>query len=330
MMYMRTIILLLILTIQTQCLSSSNNNKYQSTHYSDQVYQCSTDEDCSLNGLCILSSHTCTCDPGWTGDDCGVLDLLPASFNTGYNRTNEGISSWGGKIIQDPSNSSIYHLFAAEFTHGCTLSYWSPYSRIIRATSTHPAGPYTFANEVVGTFAHNPSVIYSSFDELWIMVHIGCNQTLPNTCQSIAITCDPGNSVNGESGITMRVAKTLDGEWKDLGIILGANKRGTWDCDTTNPSPYPLANGSVVLAYRGCPYQCGGAELINIAFAEKLDGPYQRVQDEPIFNNGNEDPFIWQDSRENWHILLHSLEANGGFGGPRVIVSHFMQCCSIN
>lgn len=184
-------------------------------------YECVIDEDCSLNGICSpsssFSSRACECDIGWKGDDCGILDLLPASYNTGYNRTVEGISSWGGKIIPDPENPSLFHLFAAEFTHGCTLSYWSPYSRVIRATSNHPAGPYTFANEVVGTFAHNPSVIYSPFDQLWIMVHIGCNQTLPDICQQIDITCDPGNSLNGESGITMRVAKTLDGEWQDMG-----------------------------------------------------------------------------------------------------------------
>jgi hypothetical protein len=133
---------------------------------------------------------------GWTGDDCGALDLAPATRNTGYNRTGEGISSWGGKIIQDPSNSSLFHLFAAEFTHGCNLNYWSPYSRVIRAVSaTGPEGPYTFANEVVGTFAHNPSVVWSEAHQLWVMVHIGCNQTLPDSCENIAITCDPGNTV---------------------------------------------------------------------------------------------------------------------------------------
>lgn len=112
--------------------------------------------------------------------------------------------------------------------------------------------------------------------------------------------------------------------------MLGANEQGTWDCDTTNPSPYPLSNGSVVLAYRGCPFQCGGAELINIAFSEKLEGPYKRIQSPPLFNDGNEDPFIWQDGRGNWHLLMHSLEANGGFGGPNVSHSFFFNHFIIN
>jgi len=136
----------------------------------------------------------------------------------------------------------------------------------------------------------------------------------------VHITCDPGNYLNGESGIVLRVAKQLDGEWKSLGIVLGANKNNTWDQDTTNPSPYPLNNGSVVLVYRGCPYNCwGGSEMINVAFSPSgLAGPYVRLRESPIFRDANEDPFVWQDPRGHWHMLLHSLESNGGFGGPNV------------
>jgi len=281
--------------------------------------QCKRDEDCSLNGICSNDLGACICDAGWVGQDCGVLNLAPATRKTGYNRTAEGISSWGGKVIQDPFNETLFHLFAAEFTHGCSLDYWSPYSRIIRAVSNNPEGPFQFTNEVVGTFAHNPTVIYSKAHELWLLVHIGCAQSVPNTCKDVNITCDPGNYLNGESGITIRVAKQLDGEWKNLGIVFGANELGTWDCDTTNPSPYPLNNGSIVLVYRGCPFQCGGNELINVAFSNDLSGPYRRLQSQPVFDASNEDPFVWQDQRGNWHMLLHSLEANGGFGwGPNV------------
>jgi hypothetical protein len=65
----------------------------------------------------------------------------------------------------------------------------------------------------------------------------------------------------------------------------------------------------ILFFYRGCPFNCGGAELINIAFSSSLQDPFTRLQPNPIFPNGNEDPFIWQDARGNWHLLLHSLES---------------------
>jgi len=72
------------------------------------------------------------------------------------------------------------------------------------------------------------------------------------------------------------------------------------------------------LVYRGCPYNCGGAELISTALGQTFEGPYKRVDTNPIFTNGAEDPFVWQDKRNNWHMLLHSLEDGGGFGGPNI------------
>lgn len=56
---------------------------------------CTTDLDCSLNGAC--SGGACTCDPGWTGQCCGVLDLLPVDVNAthlGYRHPDT--STWGG------------------------------------------------------------------------------------------------------------------------------------------------------------------------------------------------------------------------------------------
>jgi hypothetical protein len=80
----------------------------------------------------------------------------------------------GAKIIQDPNDRVIFYTFMAEFTHGCGLDYWSPYSRVIQSKSTDgPLGPYHFEQEIVGTFAHNPTVIYSEVDSLYLLYHIG-------------------------------------------------------------------------------------------------------------------------------------------------------------
>ncbi|TWU74319.1 hypothetical protein ED733_005858 [Metarhizium rileyi] len=294
---------------------------------------CTGDEDCSLNGVCSLDG-ACQCDPGWKGDDCGVLDLRPAKINNGYDQTARGTSSWCNSIVKDPNEYDLYHLFVSEFSHGCGLDYWAPYSRIIRAESrSGPAGPYKFAAQVLGTFAHNPSVVYSPADGEWLLYYIGCPTEVADTCQTKHFTCGAGNTNNGESGIAVMSSRDLR-HWKSRGQILKGNNGTGWDADVTNPSAFPLYaktgrgkhdsheddTPAMLLAYRGCPYNCSGEELINVAISETgYNGPYQKLQRDPIFADGNEDPFVWRDKRGNYHMLLHSLEAEGGFGdGPKV------------
>lgn len=102
-------------------------------------------------------------------------------------------------------------------------------SRVIRAVSAGgPAGPYTFDREVVGTFAHNPTVVWSEADKLWLLYHIGCKYAQPSKCQYGGIACDDANNENGESGISLWVSADL-AEWRPQGVILGPNKNGTWD-----------------------------------------------------------------------------------------------------
>lgn len=124
---------------------------------------CATDEDCSLNGLCLRDF--CHCDHGWIGLSCGKLDLRPAKRYTGYNHTTPnlnftgrpsdldwsegqqfkqwGNSSWGGNIIQDRDDEGLFHLVFDMFGHGCGLSGWRPGSFIARAESrTGPEGKF--------------------------------------------------------------------------------------------------------------------------------------------------------------------------------------------
>ena len=272
---------------------------------------CTSDSDCSLLGTCSISA-ACVCDPGWRGEDCGVLDLAPATRGSGYNLTSAGTSSWGGRIVRDPADAGLHHLFAAEFTGGCGLDDWAPFSRIIRATSKDgAAGPYVFASEVAKTFAHNPTVVWSPQERLWLMWHIGCPQSVPPTCGAPAFSCDGGDSENGESGITMRTSPDLL-TWTEVGRVLTNNTEGLWDTDSTNPSGWVQTDGSIVLFYRGCPYNCNGNELLSFATAPSSAGPYTRARTQPIFSAPAEDPMVWQDRRGRWHVLMHSLEPDGG------------------
>jgi hypothetical protein len=161
------------------------------------AHPCTTDDDCSLNGLCLPISNTttCHCDPGWFGPDCGRLDLAPATRGTGFNNThftspdhysNRGNSSWGGQIIQDQENPKLFHLIYDQFAHGCGLSGWRPTSFIARAESVHgPQGPYVWKQNVTGSFRHNAYVYWSPADEKYLLWSIGVDVEDPEKCGGI-------------------------------------------------------------------------------------------------------------------------------------------------
>ena len=58
--------------------------------------------------------------------------------------------------------------------------------------------------------------------------------------------------------------------------------------------------------------------MLGLAIADHFTGPYRRLHPIPLFIKSNEDPFLWQDHRGHWHLLMHSLEEGGGYDGPMV------------
>ena len=103
---------------------------------------CSRDEDCSLNGICDSSTGACECDPQWRGADCGILALLPADPEGGFQR--EGFSQWGGNPFYSDVDHK-YHVFVTEMTHGCTINDFTTNSQIVHAESSTPTGKYELA-----------------------------------------------------------------------------------------------------------------------------------------------------------------------------------------
>lgn len=248
---------------------------------------CTIDEECSLQGICGgKAAGVCACDPGWRGADCGQLDLLPAVRGSGYNLTGKAlpISSWGANIFPATADgtqvhagggaATTWHMYVSEFENHCDISHWSPNSAVVHSVSTSgPAGPYNRQSVAVLPFAHNPKVVRSPIDGTWLMYTIGV--TLPDSdlfnCSSRSTTAQtrtgtapspaPGrNPRNRESNITLFTSPHLEGPWTRFGVVLGPDFEGTWDEDTSNPSPWVLANGTVLLMYRGCVVSQPGCE----------------------------------------------------------------------
>lgn len=140
--------------------------------------KCGSDLDCSLNGVCNLSSGQCQCDAAWKGACCTSLNLLPVPVNSGYRHPNT--STWGGNIIPDPS-SNKYHMWIAEMApHGtngdpgsgsCGLTTWGSNSQITHVVSSNTSGPFTRQEVIVPIWSHNP--IVREIAGTYVLYHIG-------------------------------------------------------------------------------------------------------------------------------------------------------------
>jgi len=302
---------------------------------------CETDIDCNLGGRCDEVTKLCQCAKEWKGDDCSLLDLLPAELDNGYRP--ESSSSWGGKIV--PDGTGKYHLYAAAMVEKCGLTTWRTNSEIVHAISyDKPTGPYhaDMNQPIVSTFGHNPTVekIKTSSDEdLYVMAHIGCGGETTDrmicfngtTCDSVD-SCVPGlqslpesNHIKLEGSCDnphwpgMHTSKSPDGPWTSVTppetpmVIVNPNPdEASWhDEDFTNPSIWPMEDGSILMAYAtgcdDCPIS-GGHKHIGLAYAKTWSGPYiDLTPKEPIFPFASEDPCIWVSPElGTYHILAHT------------------------
>jgi len=99
-------------------------------------------------------------------------------------------------------------------------------------------------------------------------------------------------------------------DWKQI-QILGQN------LDGTNPSAYVFENGTALLAYRYNDPNGDGTttERIGLARAAQWSDNYTIIH-QPLFPQPwavDEDPFIWRDKRNNFHMLLHHFHPQGGW-----------------
>jgi len=305
------------------------------------IFGCKNDFDCNLGGRCNLETEECNCSTEWTGEDCGIFDLLPAELDNGFQPVNS--SSWGGKIIKGASGE--YHLYAAKMDGNCGLHSWRDNSMVAHAVSkTKPTGPYFEVDTVVDTFSHNPTAEHfpdNWIEEQYIMWHIGCGHNTTTPVQCVNGTT-PESLIDFDFNLTnqpqelnggcdnphwtgMQISSTPEGPWTSVTpadqslVIVNPNpEEESWHTkgEFTNPSIWPCAGGVLVMAYAtSCPKceQSPGNKHIGVAVAETFNGPYIDVTPkEPVFPFASEDPVIYYSKELGyWHILAHSHSGSG-------------------
>lgn len=134
------------------------------------VRACTTDDGCSLNGVC--KNGACACVAPWKGADCSALDVLPAAAPDGafYRRANT--SSWCASALRD-NDTSLWHSVVSVFADHCGLDSWVVNSELVHAIAARAEGPYAPAGVIRLPFAHNPKLVRAP-DGTLLVFHIGC------------------------------------------------------------------------------------------------------------------------------------------------------------
>ena len=267
-----------------------------SLHGTSPVVGCETEADCLLLGSCETNSSGtkyCKCRQGFTGPQCGQLDVGAVPNHLGYR--NETASTWGGLPVYV---NGEWHAYVSMMANSCPLGTFNNNSQIVHLVSKSNgqtdggwAGPFDFVDAVVKPFAHNaaPRLLADGSVGVWF---IGYNGTVEiEECpggvapphdvwpdwsgKQIALARSPPNSPSGPWNVSWLFAlPTLPDDWWH------------WDCSATNPSALVDADGSVRMMYRGtmcthcagCPTRPGNtSERLGIATARALSGPYARA-----------------------------------------------------
>jgi hypothetical protein len=320
--------------------------------HSSDLY-CTTSSDCAFNGECVKSapSHNddperpgrCVCFPGWKGETCEVLDILPVDpKRLGLQLPNHDSSTWGGSVSFD-EKTKLYHMFASEIVNNCGLYSWTTNSQVIRATSASPYGPYRKVQVVVPIFAHDANVIRSPSGE-WVLFVTALQGVKPKDCRNNTNRRNPWRNDSSllppPKDTYMLWADNPEGPWSEPIMVINSTKYNSdyWAkhnktaiCDTNLNGIILSDSKSLVGMWR----HCESDELLTIphlltASDWRNASTYQPQMDRPLFvleGSGAEDPSnIWitqtsdmKPGQVAFHVLLHDEQATrcmlGACGG---------------
>jgi hypothetical protein len=104
-------------------------------------------------------------------------------------------------------------------------------------------------------------------------------------------------TIDGASSV-YHIADHPQGPWVPVPLTIGCN----------NPAPLILANGTVYLVCK--------SDGFFLYRADALGGQFEKMFELPPFVPGSghwEDPFLYLDQRDNWHIIAHSWNHTDDF-----------------
>ena len=280
---------------------------------------CQSSSDCLLLGSC--KHGVCHCRQGFTGPECGQLDVGAVPAHLGYR--NRGASTWCGLPLKIWGE---WHMYVSMIRNKCPLGAVNNNSEIVHLVSSGGfSGPFAYADVVVPSFAHNaaPRLLPDGSIGVWFIGYdgpvdaISCAGDVPPedlvwpdwSGKQIALARSPSGKPSGPWNVSFLFDRPrLPHDWWH------------WDCAATDPSALVAADGSVAMLYRGkvCDH-CDGypqipprtSERLGITTAPTVAGPYTRAAAPFYLGENAEDPFNWRGADGSHHVIAH--------GGPQLV-----------
>lgn len=221
-----------------------------------------------------------------------------------------------------------YHMFSSRWSKEFGFGWnWLYRSEIIQSVADRPEGPYRFLRVVLphrgsdffdGRNTHNTCIRH--FGGKYYLYYMGTTydgEVPPENEQTAERTLGVWN----KKRIGVAVADSIYGEFvrKDT-PLLAPRDNGHWDCTvTTNPAVAILPSGKTYLIYKSRA-GAGAPLMLGVAVANRPDGEFRRLSDNPILQMNDpdchiEDPFLWYDAaREVFCLLAKDDSKNGSYG----------------
>jgi len=296
--------------------------------------KCSSNDPfgCWGNGDCVDDSY-CKCSPGWKGEKCNMLDLLPITRSSpglilSEKWPNDPSSrwttspNWGGSAIWE---DGYWYLVVGMKKDPYGSDYFGENSGIFKLRSKYIGGPYENLGEIIGgngqSFGFRADMKRHPIDNSILIVVDGYASYQPGNDPGFGFTMlrFHTGSINGpftEHNL-YELGRKIDGQ-DDWSADPSNTDNYRFDCRLADPTLLILDEGSVLIGYRGtkcCCDEiigtwgiCGEHEYETASYlkAESWDGTYVR-SGVPMFEGltDNEDMFLWKDAR-GVHMLSHS------------------------
>lgn len=235
----------------------------------------------------------------------------------------DGYYVWDSAVIKA---NGRYYMFASRWKENLGFGWnWLFNSEVCRFVSDKPEGEYKFDGVVLarrgrvffdGMNTHNTCIKY--WNGKYYLYYMGTTYGGEIPSASDSINEQYAMETWNRKRIGVAVADNIEGEFvRRNEPLLQPRDCSHWDCTiTTNPSVVILPSGKTYMIYKsrrafGEPLQLG------IAIADKPDGKFERLTENPILqfedkNKHIEDPFLWYDEKRKKFCMIAKDDSKNG------------------